>query len=207
MIKLPSRTKLWTLLIGVAATSMSTPRADTLYTACAGCHGTDGISHATHIPTIQGLNFQYFYSTMQAYRKDRRPSTIMGRIAKGYRSGKLQRMALHFGSQPWTGVRGEFDAQLAARGEALHDEYCEECHENNGHYQDRDTPPIAGQAKGYLVYQMIDYRQDVPNLPRPPLMQSRLEALSDDDLVALAEFYASNPPADDSADRRDRPDD
>jgi sulfide dehydrogenase cytochrome subunit len=146
------------------------------------------------MPTIRGLNFQYFYATMQAYRKDRRPSTIMGRIAKGFRSSQLQRMALHFGSKPWAGVQGEFDEASAQRGKALHDDYCEECHENNGHYQDRDTPPITGQAKGYLVYQMIDYREDSDDLPRPPLMQSRLEELSGEDLAALAEFYASNPP-------------
>jgi len=187
--------------LAVAVTAA--PRADTLYTACAGCHGTDGISQSTHIPTIRGLNFQYFYATMQAYRKDRRPSTIMGRIAKGYRSGKLQRMALYFGSKPWTGVPGGFDEGLALRGKALHDEYCEECHEDNGHYQDRDTPAIAGQAKGYLVYQMIDYREDSADLPRPPMMQSRLEKLSDDDLVSLAEFYASNPPPPSQAESED----
>ena len=61
------------------------------------------------MPTIQGLNFQYFYATIQVYKKDKRPSTIMGRIAKGYRSSNLQRMALHFDSKPWTGVRGDFD--------------------------------------------------------------------------------------------------
>jgi len=176
----------WLLLTGAA-------QSNSLYSSCAGCHGTDGVSQSTHIPTIQGLNFQYFYATMQAYKKDQRPSTIMGRIAKGYRSGKLQRMALHFGSKPWTGVQGEFDQLLAKRGKVLHDEYCEECHEQNGHYQDHDTPAIAGQAKGYVIYQMIDYREDSEDLPRPPLMQSRLEKLSDDDLLALAEFYASNP--------------
>jgi sulfide dehydrogenase cytochrome subunit len=181
-------------LICMAFVTTPTGYADTLYTVCAGCHGTGGVSQSTHIPTIQGLNFQYFYATMQAYRKDRRPSTIMGRIAKGFRSSQLQRMALHFGSKPWTGVQGEFDEASAQRGKALHDDYCEECHENNGHYQDRDTPPIAGQAKGYLVYQMIDYREDSDDLPRPPLMQSRLEELSGEDLAALAEFYASNPP-------------
>jgi len=146
------------------------------------------------MPTIQGLNFQYFYAVMQEYRKDQRPSTIMGRIAKGYRSSELQRMALHFGSKPWTGVQGDFDEAMAERGKVLHDEYCEKCHEQNGHFQDRDTPPIAGQAKGYLYYQMIDYREDSKDLPRPPVMQERLEKLSDEDLLALAEFYASNPP-------------
>lgn len=169
----------------------NTADADTLYWTCNGCHGPNGISESQDIPTIAGLNFRYFYATMQAFRKDRRKSSIMGRIAKGYKSGQLQRMALYFGTQPWVGKPGEVDARLAQRGQALHGEYCEECHEQNGHFQDKETPPLAGQARGYLLYQMQDYRVASSQLPQPPLMQERLERLSDADLVALSEFYAS----------------
>lgn len=169
----------------------NTAGADPLYWACNGCHGPDGISEGRHIPTIAGLNFRYFYATMQAYRKDGRSGTIMGRIAKGYSSGQLQQMALYFGSKPWVGKPGEVDPGLAQRGRALHAEYCEECHEQNGHFQDKDTPPLAGQARGYLLYQMQDYRVAASQMPQPPLMQERLERLSDADLIALAEFYAS----------------
>jgi sulfide dehydrogenase cytochrome subunit len=165
---------------------------DTLVASCYGCHGPGGVSHAPHMPTIAGLNFRYFYATMQAFRKDRRDSTIMGRIARGYKSGQLQMMALYFGSKPWTGRVGEVDEALAHQGRALHVECCEECHKENGRYQDKDTPPLAGQARGYLYYQMLDYREDDPKMDRPPMMQSRLEKLSDDELLALAEFYASD---------------
>jgi len=145
------------------------------------------------MPTIAGLNFRYFYATMQAFRKDRRSSTIMGRIAKGFRSSQLQLMALHYGAQPWRGQpRTDIDAALAERGKQLHDEYCEKCHKHNGHFQDRETPPLAGQAKGYLLIQMRDYRKAATNMPQPPVMQERLEKISDDDLIALAEFYASH---------------
>jgi sulfide dehydrogenase cytochrome subunit len=167
--------------------------ADSLYTACTGCHGPDGISHGTHIPSIAGLNARYFYATMQAFRKDLRPSSVMGWIAKGYQSGQTQRMALYFGSQPWSGHPTEVDPERVAVGKTLHDEYCEKCHKENGWFQDHETPPLAGQAKGYLLYQMQDYRQPAPAMRQPPLMQERLEKLSDEDLAALSEFYASGP--------------
>lgn len=93
--KLPLKTQLRVLFISTAASSAATARADTLVSASAGCHGTDGFSRARYIPTIQGLNFQYFYATMRALNKDQRSSTSMGRIAKGYRSSKLQRLVLH----------------------------------------------------------------------------------------------------------------
>ncbi|MCB1775744.1 MAG: c-type cytochrome [Gammaproteobacteria bacterium] len=169
-------------------------RADTLYQACFGCHGPNGISQAEHVPSISGLNFQYFYTTMRAFKKGQRNATIMDRIAKGYKTSKLQRMALYFGSQPWTGRTGDVDPVLAARGQALHEEYCEKCHEDNGRFQDRETPPLAGQAKGYLYYQMIDYRDDASGDSRDSMMQTRLQKLSMDDLLALAEYYASELP-------------
>ena len=181
------------LTLLVAGLSLApTAAGDSLYLACNGCHGPNGISSGRHIPTIAGLNFRYFYATMQAFRKDRRKGSMMGRIAKGYSSLELQQMALHFGAQPWVGRLGEVDPRLAQRGEGLHTEYCEECHEQNGHFQDKDTPPLAGQARGYLLYQMQDYRVAASQMPQPPLMQERLEKLSDADLVALGEFYASS---------------
>lgn len=179
------------LSICVGALLFSFAYSDTLYSACYGCHGPAGVSEGKHMPSIAGLNFRYFYATMQAFRKDRRKSTIMGRIAKGYKSSQLQRMALFFGSQPWAGRQGDVDIVLAQRGKELHNEYCEKCHKQNGHFQDKETPPLAGQARGYLRYQMADYRVAATAMPQPPLMQERLENLSEEDLVALSEFYAS----------------
>jgi len=181
------------ILAWLITLSPDTIASDPLYTACAGCHGTGGISHATHIPSIAGLNFRYFYGAMQAFRKDRRPSSVMGRIAKGYKSGQLQRIALHFGALSWSGNPAEVDPGLAARGGILHTKSCEKCHKDNGWFQDYETPPLAGQAQGYLFYQMQDYREPAPAMRQPPLMQERLEKLSDEDLLALSAYYASAP--------------
>lgn len=83
------------------------------------------------------------------------------------------------------------DLALAQRGKELHSEYCEKCHKQNGHFQDKETPPLAGQARGYLLYQITDYRVAATVMPQPPSMQERLEKLSDEDLVAPSDFYAS----------------
>ena len=192
MVPMPNRTRTIAALLALGALLCRYAHSDTLYSACYGCHGPNGVSVAKHMPTIAGLNFRYFYATMQAFKKDRRNSTIMGRIAKGYKTSQLQRMALFFGSQPWTGRQGDIDLALAQRGMELHREYCEKCHKQNGHFQDKETPPLAGQARGYLLYQMTDYRVAATVMPQPPLMQERLEKLSDEDLVALSEFYASS---------------
>ncbi len=187
---IPTHLRLLTLLI-LGLPFAPPAGAEPLYWTCNGCHGPNGVSHGDHIPTIAGLNFRYFYATMQAFRRDLREGSVMGRIAKGYKSAQLQRLALHFGTQPWAGKPGEVDPGLARRGGALHGEYCEECHEQNGHFQDKETPPLAGQARGYLFRQMQAYRVTAAQMPQPPLMQERLEKLSDADLIALSAFYAS----------------
>jgi sulfide dehydrogenase cytochrome subunit len=165
--------------------------ADVLDQNCDGCHGSNGVSTAPYIPTIAGLNFRYFYTAMQAFKKDRRRSSIMGRIAKGYKTSQLQLLALHYGRQPWeANSGGVIDRGLAQRGQELHRQFCEKCHKEGGLFQDKDTPPLAGQAKGYLLLQMLDYRTADTVMPQPPLMQERLEKLGDEDLRALSEFFA-----------------
>jgi len=181
------------LLLSAGMLVCAAAHAETAFLACDGCHGTNGISQASHIPTISGLNFQYFYAAMQDFRKDRRNSTIMGRVAKGYKSGQLQRMALHYGTRRWQGnPQQKFDPALAQRGRELHENNCIECHEQNGHFQDRETPPLAGQAKGYLLNQMRIYQVAANIMPQPPMMQEQLEGMSEQDLLALAEFFSSS---------------
>lgn len=185
-----------TALLLAALSPLNSPAADTLHLACDGCHGPGGISQAEHIPSIDGLNFRYLYATLQGFRKELRHDTVMGRIMKGYRGGELQRLALHYGTRPWQGRQADdIDAEQVARGRELHREYCEKCHEQHGRFQDHETPPLAGQARGYLFNQMLTYRIAATLMPQPPLMQERLEKLSDEDLLALAEFFAANPDA------------
>ncbi len=186
------------LLLAIGAMIAAPASAGVLEQNCNGCHGPSGLSTSPYIPTIAGLNFQYFYSAMRALKKDQRRSTIMGRIAKGYKPSQLQRMALHYGRQTWVGSQSVVDPKLAQRGRDLHTEYCEKCHKDGGRFQDKDTPPLAKQAKGYLQIMMHDYRAADTIMPQPPLMQERLEKLSDEDLRALSEFYAGGPKMGDS---------
>lgn len=181
------RILLW-LVIGI--TLSGAPKARMLSQNCSGCHGPEGISAARYIPSIAGLNFRYLYATLQDFKKDRRPSTVMGRIAKGYKTSELQHLALRFGRRPWTASPRATNPERARQGRDLHQKYCEKCHKESGRFQDKDTPPLAGQAQGYLLLKMHDYRSAVG--AQPPLMQERLEKLHDQDLSALSEFYVSD---------------
>ncbi len=166
-------------------------RMEVLAAPCAGCHGTDGASAGTSMPTIGGLPKEYFIGVMQKFRDGRRVSTIMGRIARGYSDEEIARMAEYFSTKPWKPHKAKLDPKLVAKGKALHEKYCANCHLAGGRYAEATLPRLGGQWPDYLHTQLVECKLEDRPVPQPNLMELRLGKLSDEDLEALAEFYAS----------------
>lgn len=187
----------WHALLGaviVATPVAADTEADTLLgSGCTGCHGSGGVTAGEGIPSIAGLDKVYFARVMVQFKNHERPSTIMGRLAKGYTDSELRTLAKQFGSRPWTAWRGVAAQAEVEAGRELHDRLCAECHEQEGRHQDRDTPRIAGQAPQYLLLSMQQYRdgQDAQRLPQPDKMLKALRPLMDDQLLSLSRYYAS----------------
>ncbi len=159
---------------------------------CAGCHGTDGAS-AGQAPVIGGLNETYLMQTMQNYKDGVRYGTIMERIARGYNKDQLAAMSKHFASQPWVNATQEVDNKLAAKGKQLHmTKGCVGCHGTHGISPMPTTPRLAGQYAEFMVIQMQDYQDASRAIPPVAVpMRGMLAGMSEEDLKALAHFYAS----------------
>jgi sulfide dehydrogenase cytochrome subunit len=177
------------LVTGTAAASG--PSAEALSLPCNGCHGTDGVSFGASIPSIAGLNPDYMLKAMMQFKTEQRSATIMGRIARGYKDYELRKIARYFAAKEWRTLPSGSDLGLVARGRELHREHCEECHEQNGRYQDKDTPRIAGQRPRYLETQLRLYYGKLERLPQPKKMAEALESIAEPDLLALSAFYAT----------------
>lgn len=67
--------------------------------SCAGCHGTDGKSPGA-IPSIHGKSSEFISKALLEFRAGLRPSTVMGRHARGYTDEEIQLIAKHFADQP-----------------------------------------------------------------------------------------------------------
>ena len=65
--------------------------------SCAACHGTDGNSPGS-IARINGKSADYIRSTMLDFKNDRRPASVMNRIAKGYDDEQIGLIADYFAS-------------------------------------------------------------------------------------------------------------
>jgi sulfide dehydrogenase cytochrome subunit len=73
-------------------------RGEMLSASCAGCHGTDGHSPGS-IPDISGKSAEFIRTSLLEFKSDQRPSTVMGRQAKGYSDEEIQLIAEYFGKR------------------------------------------------------------------------------------------------------------
>ncbi len=70
-------------------------RGGVLALSCAACHGTDGNSPGA-MPSLQEQSMAFIRNRMLAFQLDKRPSTVMGRIARGYTAEEISLIAQHF---------------------------------------------------------------------------------------------------------------
>jgi len=62
---------------------------------CVGCHGVRGTGSGA-IPGIAGRPAAEITTSMNAFRANARPGTIMGRIARGYSEADIAAIAAYF---------------------------------------------------------------------------------------------------------------
>lgn len=160
---------------------------------CDGCHGPNGSSLGPAIPTIAGMDEETFLEAMVAYQNDDRPSTIMGRIAKGYTEEDFQQMANYFRNQPFVRHLQQFDPQKAKQGQKLHDKYCEKCHEDDGFTDEDGSSILAGQWMPYLQFNLADFQAGTRDMPKKmkKRLQKMIKAHGEASLEDLTHFYGS----------------
>jgi sulfide dehydrogenase cytochrome subunit len=74
------------------ASSVSKEAAAIMAQNCYTCHGPKGVSPGT-IPSLHNLRANNIAELLKAFRDGTRPSTVMGRHAKGYTDEQIQALA------------------------------------------------------------------------------------------------------------------
>lgn len=171
--------------------------------ACADCHGKDGASTESDVPSIGGLSEAYLNDQMAAYRDGKRPCpdtawragdkkrprTDMCKIAAKLSSDETAAVAKHLAAEPFVRARQKFDAAKAATGRKVHDSACEKCHSEGGAAADDDAGILAGQWQPYLKETFAQYTKGAR--AQPEKMKVKFNALKPDELEALLHYYAS----------------
>ncbi|RUM94214.1 MAG: cytochrome c4 [Thiothrix sp.] len=173
---------------------MTGASAQMLTNTCFGCHGPDGASSGPATPTIAGISTDYFIEVMTGYASGDVPSTIMGRIAKGYNEEEIELMAGVFSELPFVNAPDQkFDEKLAKKGAKLHDKYCEKCHAEGGSSSEDDSGILAGQWMPYNSFAIKDYNDDDREATKKmkKKMKKLMEKEGDAGFDALLNYYAS----------------
>ena len=84
-----------TLLILISCKAFS----NNLALPCYGCHGPEGNSSNGSIPSIAGLNKNYFIQTFKEYKNKTRENYLMHIIAKGYSEIQIEKLAIFFSAR------------------------------------------------------------------------------------------------------------
>lgn len=158
--------------------------------SCMGCHGTAGASVAGPMPTIGGQNEAYLVEAMKTFKDGSRPSTVMGRLAKGYTEPEVAAMAKYFAEKPFVRVDQKIDPAKAEAGRAPYNRSCKRCHDQNGRESAEPQYPIlAGQwldAMQVAIEEIHAGRRQVDDK-----FQAKLNELKPAEADAVLHFFAS----------------
>lgn len=183
----------WVLAAGLlawSAASLATPpTAAMLSNACAGCHGTQGVSAGPSMPSLAGQSKISMVESMKGFKSGERPSSVMGRLAKGYSDAEIDAMGEFFSRQkPVTPMQSPDKAKIA-KGQAVHEKSCARCHVEDGKEPKDKSPIVASQWLKYLQIQMDDYASGKRKMFDEKA--EKMKPLSREDLDAVAHFYSS----------------
>lgn len=170
---------------------------------CDTCHGKDGASTDSDTPIIGGLSDFFIEEAMFIYRDRARPcveeaypegpkkgeKTDMCQIADALSEEEITALAEHYANLPFVPVEQPFDAAKAETGAALHERHCEKCHAAAGSDPFDDAGLLAGQHSEYLRQSLEHFMNGERDTDEK--MLEKLDELSDEDIEALLDFWAS----------------
>jgi sulfide dehydrogenase cytochrome subunit len=173
-----------------------------LIESCQDCHGANGITGAQDVPTIAGVSAQVTSDALKAYKGKTRPCPKvnykrgdtkregdMCTVAKDLSDAQITDLAAYFAGKPYGALKQPVDAAKAAAGKQIQDRDCKKCHSSGGKDPADDAGILAGQPLGWMKATLAAFKKG--SIDQPKNMKSVVTKLSDADVEALANYYAS----------------
>ena len=189
------------LMIGFPA--LASADVDAIMQDCNGCHGDNGVSQWTDVPTIAGLAEFVHVDALYIYQEEARPcaeseyrqgdtsraATTMCAVAAELSEDDIDAIAAAYAALPYVKATQDFDAALAAAGQALHEEHCDRCHSEAGTNPDDEAGMLGGQQMGFLRTTFAQYADG--SREQPGKMKQKMDLLSAEDTEALINYSGS----------------
>lgn len=172
------------------ARKMPAAAGEMLAQSCMGCHGTNGASAMGPMPTIGGQTEQFLVEAMKAFKDGSRPSTIMGRLAKGYSDPEIAAMAKYFASKPFVRTEQKVDPALLEMGRTAYNKTCKKCHADSGRdAAEPQYPILAGQWLETMQIAIADINSGRRKVDDK--FKAKLDELNAAQVEAVLHFFAS----------------
>ncbi len=174
--------------MSVANAAGDVERGRVLADTCKGCHAVDSYNNVYptyHVPRIGGQSQDYLVAALKEYRAGNRDHATMTAQASSYSDQDIADIAAYISSVVPPLTAGEPKGQAPAAATT-----CKACHGETGIGQISTYPYLAGQHQDYLEQALSDYKAGARKGPNASIMQAQLMMLSDEDLKAIAAYYA-----------------
>ena len=172
---------------------------------CMACHGADGGGMAgAGNPRLAGLNAAYLQKQLDDFAGGTRASALMQATAKALSEDERQALAAYYSKQPIPPLLAKpsesppaadgAGAVLATRGRwSQQVPACVQCHGPGGVGVGEHFPPLAGQSATYIEAQLRAWQRGTRHNDPLQLMQHLSAVLSEQDIQAVAEWFAAQP--------------
>lgn len=191
------------VVASLALSSVALGDVASLAEDCDDCHGKDGVSEWSDVPTIAGIS-AYAHSDALFIFLDRARPCVSSEYRRGDTSreetdmcetvddlteDEIEEIGEYYAAKPFVPTKQEFDATKAAAGKKIHDKECEKCHIDGGTNPEEDASILAGQWTEYLQQSFDAYMSG--DRDQPKKMKEKMDPLSAEDISALLHYYAS----------------
>jgi len=168
-------------------------------TACAECHGSNGVSMEPGMPHLAGQRTVYLYRVLQAYQARERTNDAMNHAVGFLNDEALLAVSAYFASLA-PARPAALDEETAGTGPIPDDPFigisgamkkCVKCHGDTGNSDGSGMPNLTAQGPEYFVAAMQAYVEGSRN---HKLMKKLVGALDETAINKMGVFYAVQVP-------------
>jgi len=194
----PASAVAWTTTIRRLLMQGSAARGAALATTCNNCHGTGGVSSDAAIPNLGGQSVAAIYKQLEDFKDGRRNAAVMGVFVEPLSQQDMIDLATYYASIPdqLTGTRiaagssYSIARRLVEYGNPMRNiASCAGCHGPMGFTP--GAPGLEGQQRAYLEQQLQALKAGARHNDIGEQMRSVARQLTQDEIAALAAYYAS----------------
>ena len=155
---------------------------------CGICHGKDGNAVRPGVPNLAGQNPVYLLDQFQRFSDGRRYDYTMTNLASSFSPEEKVYLALYF-SQMNPRPAENVDPKQRARGKAIYEAACMQCHGKTGRGE-KGYARLAAQKADYIIKMLKEFRRYTGRRSNP-YMSAVAIRMTDREMADVAAYLSS----------------